>query len=98
MSTLALIAGSGGLPAALVAALPQRPLVCALDGFQPTALAVDQVFRVERLALFLRHLQDAGITQVAFAGAVQRPRREWHGLPVPVDQVAQKLGQFGVPP
>lgn len=74
MSTLALIAGAGGLPAALVAALPQRPLVCALDGFQPTALAVDQVFRVERLALFLRHLQDAGITQVAFAGAVQRPR------------------------
>lgn len=74
MSRLALIAGQGGLPAALVAALPSRPLVCALDGFAPAGLAVDQVFRVERLALFMRLLEDQGITDVIFAGAVQRPR------------------------
>lgn len=74
MSKLALIAGRGGLPAALVAALDAPPLVCALDGFAPDGLAVDMVFRVERLAIFLRALQDAGVGQVIFAGAVQRPR------------------------
>lgn len=74
MSKLALIAGRGGLPAALVQALHPRPMVCALDGFVPEGLAVDQVFRVERLALLLRALEDAGITSVSFAGAVQRPR------------------------
>ena len=74
MSFLALIAGSGALPAALVAALPQRPFICALDGFAPEALVVDQIFRVERLALFLRLLEDRGIRSVVFAGAVERPR------------------------
>ena len=74
MSRLAIIAGRGGLPAALVAALPERPLVCALDGFLPEGLVPDQVFRVERLALFLRALEDQGVTRVTFAGAVQRPR------------------------
>ncbi len=74
MSKLAIIAGQGALPAALVAALPDRPMICALDGFAPEGLEVDQVFLVERLALFLRSLEDQGITQVIFAGAVQRPR------------------------
>jgi UDP-2,3-diacylglucosamine hydrolase len=74
MSRLALIAGRGALPAALVAALPERPLICALDGFAPEGLTVDQIFRVERLALLLRALEEAGVTQVCFAGAVQRPR------------------------
>lgn len=71
---LALIAGAGGLPAALVANLPERPLICALDGFPPAGLTPDQTFRVERLALFLRWLEDQGVTEVCFAGAVQRPR------------------------
>src|SRR3989338_656696 len=74
MTRRALICGNGALPAALVAAMPERPLICALDGFAPEGLAVDQVFRIERLALFIRHLQDAGVTEVAFAGAVARPR------------------------
>lgn len=74
MSRLALIAGRGDLPAALVAKLDVPPLVCALDGFAPRGLDVDQVFRVERLALFLRALEDAGVRQVIFAGAVERPR------------------------
>ena len=74
MTRTALICGNGALPAALVAAMPERPLICALDGFAPDGLAVDQVFRIERLALFIRHLQDAGVTEVAFAGAVARPR------------------------
>ncbi|WP_430463788.1 LpxI family protein [Tabrizicola sp.] len=71
---LAIIAGSGGLPAALVASLAERPLICAPEGFAPAGLDVDQTFRVERLALFLHWLEDQGVTEVAFAGAVQRPR------------------------
>ncbi|MDZ7906677.1 MAG: UDP-2,3-diacylglucosamine diphosphatase LpxI [Cypionkella sp.] len=71
---LALIAGAGALPAALVAALPTRPLICALDGFAPEGVEVDITFRLERLALLLRDLEDRGVTQACFAGAVQRPR------------------------
>jgi DUF1009 family protein len=74
MTRTAIIAGRGGLPAALAAALPDRPLVAALDGFAPDGLVPDLGFRVERLLPFLRALQDRGIGRVAFAGAVQRPR------------------------
>lgn len=74
MTRTALIAGRGALPAALIAALDYSPLVCAMDGIAPDGVAVDQVFRVERLSLFLRWLEDQGVTRVVFAGAVQRPR------------------------
>lgn len=74
MTELALIVGQGALPAALVAALPERPLICALDGFAPDGVSVDVAFRLERLAILLRDLQQRGITQVGFAGAVRRPR------------------------
>ena len=78
MSDLALIAGRGGLPLALVQALAQagaeRPYICALDGFAPEGLAVDLNFRLERLVPWLRHLAERGIKRVTFAGAVQRPR------------------------
>jgi DUF1009 family protein len=70
---LALIAGQGALPAAVIAALPARPFVCALDGFAPDGTQVDVTFRLERLAPLLRDLEARGITNVAFAGAVQRP-------------------------
>lgn len=74
MTKLAIIAGAGGLPAALVAALSDRPLICALEGFTPAGLTADQSFRIERLAVFLGWLEDQGVTTVTFAGAVQRPR------------------------
>lgn len=70
----ALIAGQGGLPAALVAAMPARPLIASLDGFTPDGLTPDVGFRLERLVPFLRALQDRDITHVTFAGAAQRPR------------------------
>lgn len=72
--SLALIAGRGVLPQALVAALAERPLVAALDGAVPEGVTPDLTFRVERLYPFFRALQDAGVTEVCFAGAVQRPR------------------------
>ena len=74
MSAIALIAGAGALPAAVAAALPEAPLVCALDGIAPDGLAVDLVFRFERLVPFLRSLGDRGVETVVLAGAVHRPR------------------------
>ncbi len=74
MSDLALIAGRGALPLALVQALPDRPYICALDGFAPEGLTADLTFRIERLVPFLRHLGEKGISRVIFAGAVSRPR------------------------
>lgn len=72
--TVALIAGRGGLAAALAGAMSSRPLVAAMEGFAPDGLAVDLAFRVERLMPFLAALQDKGITTLVFAGAVSRPR------------------------
>lgn len=74
MTRCAIIAGRGALPAALVAAMPVAPIVAALEGFAPDGVAVDMTFRIERLMPFLRALQDAGVSRVVFAGAVQRPR------------------------
>ena len=70
----AIIAGRGALPGALAAAMAERPLVAALDGFAPEGLRVDLTFRVERLVPFLRALERDGVTRVVFAGAVTRPR------------------------
>ena len=74
MTRTALIAGRGALPTALIGAMDQAPLICAPDGFSPDGLAVDQMFRIERLAIFLNWLVDQQVTRVVFAGAVQRPR------------------------
>lgn len=93
---LLLIAGAGGLPAALVAALPERPVICALDGFAPAGLDPDQTFRIERLALFLRWLEDQGVTEVCFAGAVQRPRLDPSLFdPATATMVPRLLGALG---
>jgi DUF1009 family protein len=72
--TLALIAGAGALPAALAATLAERPFIAALDGFPPEGLAPDLTFRIERLYPFFAALHAEGITRIAFAGAVRRPR------------------------
>jgi DUF1009 family protein len=73
MSRIAIIAGAGRLPAALASEL-DAPLICALEGYAPEGLVPDQSFRVERLVPFFHALEDAGVTTVTFAGAVQRPR------------------------
>ena len=74
MTRTAIIAGAGGLPAAVMSAMAERPFVAALEGFAPAGVEPDLWFRVERLVPFLRALEDAGVTRVCFAGAVQRPR------------------------
>ena len=76
MTRSAIIAGAGALPAALVAALPGRPFVAALEGFAPIGLTPDVSFRVERLMPFLRMLEDAGVTRVCFAGAWRSLRKQ----------------------
>ena len=70
---LALIAGRGGLPAAVVAEQAQRPLVCALEGFAPAGLDPDMTFRLEHLGTLLKNLSALGGTQVCFSGAIERP-------------------------
>ena len=73
MSRVAIIAGAGRLPAAVAAHL-DAPMVCAVEGFAPQGIRPDLTFRVERLVPFFRALEEAGVTTVTFAGAVQRPR------------------------
>lgn len=70
---LALVAGQGKLPAILVAALPERPHVVALEGYLPDGLKPDRLFRVEHLGTLLSGLNELGVTHVCFAGAIGRP-------------------------
>lgn len=70
---LALIAGQGGLPGAIVAAVPKRPHIAALAGFTPESVTPDETFRIEQLGSFLAGLSARGVTEVCFAGAVRRP-------------------------
>lgn len=71
---LALIAGQGALPGAIVAALSERPVICAVEGFAPEGLEVDRWIRLERLGSALRDLKAAGVRRVCFAGAIRRPK------------------------
>ncbi|GAB1363296.1 hypothetical protein MASR1M32_25320 [Rhodobacter sp.] len=91
--TLAIIAGAGALPAALVAALPERPFIAALDGFPPEGLAPDLTFRIERLFPFFAALHDAGIRRIAFAGAVRRPRLDPALFDTQTAQIVPRLMQ-----
>ncbi|MDO6589567.1 LpxI family protein [Loktanella sp. D2R18] len=70
---LALIAGTGDLPPALVGRLAEPPLICAMRGFEPS-LNPDITFRMEHLGSFLADLRARGVTQICMAGAVRRPQ------------------------
>ncbi|THH38392.1 LpxI family protein [Aliishimia ponticola] len=71
---LALICGRGLLPAAVATAQPQRPLVCALTGFEPETLQPDLTFRLEHLGTLLRDLTARGVSEICFCGAIERPK------------------------
>ncbi|MDG1863012.1 MAG: UDP-2,3-diacylglucosamine diphosphatase LpxI [Yoonia sp.] len=68
---LALIAGTGALPPALIAGRSDV-YVCAMAGFPP-AVPVNITFRIEHLGSLLAHLKGRGVKEVCFAGAVKRP-------------------------
>ncbi|MDU8913045.1 LpxI family protein [Aestuariicoccus sp. MJ-SS9] len=70
---LALIAGAGALPAAVVAAQESRPFVCALQGFAPEGLTPDMTFRIETLGTLLQTLTKRGVTRVCLCGHIRRP-------------------------
>lgn len=76
--TIALIAGTGGLPPVLAQSVlrDRRELVlCEMRGF-PSEVDEDITrvpFRIETLGTFLATLTSMGVTQVCMAGAVQRP-------------------------
>ncbi|QDC09677.1 LpxI family protein [Oceanicola sp. D3] len=70
---LALIAGQGQLPARIALAAKGPVRVCALEGFTPAHLEVDERFRLERLGSFIHGLKQRGVSEVCMAGAVRRP-------------------------
>ena len=78
MSRVAIIAGTGALPALLADALPGAAvLVAALEGVAADLPGREILrFRIERLVPFLDHLEAEGVTRVVFAGGVTRPRLE----------------------
>ncbi len=83
---LALIAGTGDLPVAIMARLATRPLVCAMAGFRP-AVTPDVTFRIEQLGSLLSDLKSRGITEVCMAGAVLRPAID----PTAIDPLTKPL-------
>lgn len=77
---LALIAGRGELPRAVLAALPKRPVICALEGSPPDRVTPDHQFALERLGTFLRWLRSQGVTQICMCGSITRPQLDWRRL------------------
>jgi DUF1009 family protein len=70
---LALICGTGALPAAIAGAQTDRPMVCALAGFPPAGLTPDLTFRMEHLGGLVAELRVRGVRDICFCGAVKRP-------------------------
>lgn len=71
--TLALIAGRGDLPALVYAAARTPPLVCGYEGIALSGVTADVTFRLETLGTLLLELGKRGVTQVCFAGGLDRP-------------------------
>lgn len=72
--TRAVIAGQGVLPGLIAQAAPGL-LWAEMEGFSADLPGLSPVrFRLERLVPFLDHLVEQGVTEVAFAGSLRRPR------------------------
>lgn len=92
MSRLALISGRGRLPQLLadrLEAAGQGPVMAEMEGFESLSRAREgvEIFRLERLVPFLDRLQDLGVTEAVFAGAVHRPRLD----PALIDPATMQL-------
>ena len=72
--SLALIAGRGDLPRAVTLALDGRAWrAFHLEGAE-SEISDSTAFRIERLGSFVAGLAGDGVTEVCFAGAIDRPR------------------------
>lgn len=71
---LALICGSGDLPAAVASCCDRPPLVCALQGFAPSGLEPEITFRIETLGRLFAMLTARGVTDVCLCGHIRRPK------------------------
>lgn len=71
--SLALIAGRGDLPALVAAAAQTPPLVCGYEGIALSGVTADLTFRLETLGTLLLELGNRGVTEVCFAGGLDRP-------------------------
>ncbi|MEM6386676.1 MAG: UDP-2,3-diacylglucosamine diphosphatase LpxI [Pseudomonadota bacterium] len=71
--TRALISGTGDLPRLIYEALDPKPYVVALEGFPPKHIPHHRLFRLETLGTLISGLVARGITEVCFAGAIERP-------------------------
>ncbi|KIN72280.1 LpxI family protein [Sulfitobacter guttiformis] len=71
--TLAVIAGRGDLPALVVGATHVPPLICGYEGIELSGVTADMNFRLETLGTLLLELGKRGVTQVCFAGGLDRP-------------------------
>lgn len=76
--SIALIAGTGGLPPYLAGSLMAQgrvPVICEMRGFASDIKGdfTRVPFRIETLGTFLKTLTSLGVREVCMAGAVQRP-------------------------
>lgn len=71
---LALIAGRGDLPGRVAAAAEGPVLICALEDQPPQSVTPEVTFRLETLGTLLLELGNRGVTEVCFAGGIDRPR------------------------
>ncbi|AXI46832.1 DUF1009 domain-containing protein [Sulfitobacter sp. SK012] len=98
---LALIAGRGDLAAEVARAQAEPPLVCVYEGMVPQGLEPDLLFRLETLGSLLVQLGERGITEVCFAGGLDRPALDPSKLDdetaplVPLFMAALKEGDDG---
>lgn len=98
--TLALIAGRGDLPAMLAEVQPGA-LVCGYEGLGVSGLEVDVTYRLETLGTLLATLTARGVTEVCFAGGIDRPALDPEKLDaataplVPLFMAALKAGDDG---
>lgn len=79
MGRIAIVGGTGALPAAVHRALRaagEAPVLAELAGFPFEGLEGEEIerFRLERLVPFLDRLAGLGVDRVVMAGAVRRPR------------------------
>jgi DUF1009 family protein len=71
--SLAIVCGKGALPSHVAAAQKTAPLICVLEGFAPDGLGADVTFRLETLGSLLEDLGARGVSEVCFAGGIDRP-------------------------